>query len=94
MIKETITLLGYKGKDKVTGFEGIVESISFDLYGCIQLWMKPTSLKEDGSQKDGGYFDVSRIEIYNSIIPAPNFENNEKIPETYDRGPAQKAPRN
>ena len=94
MIQEAINLLGYEGKDKVIGFEGIVESVSFDLYGCIQLWMKPTSLKEDGSQKEGGYFDISRIVIETSIIPAPKFKDEEKIPSQYDKGPAQKAPRN
>ncbi len=94
MIYEAIKLLGHHAKDKVTSFEGIVESVSFDLYGCIQLWIKPTSLKEDGSQKDGGYFDISRLDIFDRIIPAPNFKDEEEITNNYDKGPAQKAPRN
>ena len=31
-----LDLLGRKVSDKVTGFEGIVTTVSFDLFGCIQ----------------------------------------------------------
>ena len=31
-----LELLGQKVEDKVTGFRGVVTTISFDLYGCIQ----------------------------------------------------------
>lgn len=36
-------LLGFKIEDKVTGLKGVVTSISFDLYGCIQALIVPTS---------------------------------------------------
>ena len=36
-----LKLLGLKVKDKVTGFTGIITSVSFDLYGCIQVIITP-----------------------------------------------------
>jgi hypothetical protein len=35
-VRQHLTILGKKAKDKITGVEGIITSISFDLYGCIQ----------------------------------------------------------
>lgn len=30
-----IDLLGLKAEDKVTGFKGVITTLSFDLYGCV-----------------------------------------------------------
>ena len=38
-------LLGYKVKDSVTGFTGVVTSISFELYGCVQALVHGDSTK-------------------------------------------------
>lgn len=35
-IRKHLEMLGYAVRDRVTGLEGIVTSIGFDLYGCIQ----------------------------------------------------------
>lgn len=55
-------MLGMKAVDKVTGFKGIVTSISYDLYGCIQVVVTPEADK-DGKLSDGRWFDVTRINI-------------------------------
>ena len=46
-IKEHLEMLGYRVRDKVTGYEGVVTTIGFDLYGCIQATINP------GVGKDG-----------------------------------------
>ena len=77
-------LLGYKCRDVVTGFEGIAESISFDLYGCIQLDLRP-SLKKDakpGDFPDGRWFDAKRIKRMGKkpVMAVPSFEQTEPGP--------------
>ena len=74
MKEQHFELLGKQAKDKVTGFSGVITSISFDLYGCIQAVITPATNKE-GSVQDGNWFDVSRIEIKNNkpVMPLPDF---------------------
>lgn len=44
LIKKHLGLLGYKVKDKVSDYEGVVISMSFDLYGLY-----PSQCKTNGS---------------------------------------------
>lgn len=53
--------LGQKGKDKITGFEGIITGRAQYLYGCIQYCITP-KIKADVI-KDSQWFDEGRIEI-------------------------------
>lgn len=55
-----LSYLGFTAKDKVTGFEGVITSISFDLYGCIQAIVTPRNHKKG----QGRWFDVARLEIF------------------------------
>jgi len=72
--KTHIELLGFKAKDKITGFEGTIDSVCFDLYGCIQVSLKPP-MDNDGKIPDGYWVDVTRIKITNKnrIVELPNF---------------------
>ena len=74
-IKKHIGLLGMKATDKVTGFKGVVESISFDLYGCIQVVICPPS-GDLGKVQDSRWFDISRIKITSkkAVMKVPNFD--------------------
>lgn len=65
-INECIELLGQKAKDKVTGFESTVECICFDLYGCIQVVLKPV-VDEKGDTKEAKWFDVTRLNITDTV---------------------------
>lgn len=67
--------LGFKGKDRVTGFKGVIASVSFDLYGCVQYVITPP-LDKDGTLPDGRYFDVTRVEITSkkAVMDVPDFE--------------------
>ena len=75
-IKKHLDLLGHKVKDRMSDLEGVVISISFDLYGCIQADVRPTTLDKDGYIKNGMWLDVSRIKILSTKpeMEQPNFE--------------------
>lgn len=55
-------LLGKKGKDKITGFIGIITAKCFHLYGCSQYGLTP-EIDKEGKQNTVGWFDEGRIEI-------------------------------
>jgi len=59
-MQEHLKLLGFRVRDAVTGFEGVVESVSFDLYGCVQAIVRP-GLDEKGLPQDGRWFDLKRL---------------------------------
>jgi len=74
-VKKNMDILGLKVQDKVTNFAGVVESISFDLYGCIQCVVKPP-VNDNGEVKDASWFDISRLTImdHNPVMNIPNFD--------------------
>jgi len=63
--------LGRKGKDKVTGLEGVITAYSFWLYGCNNYLLQPV-VDEKGSVPDAKWFDEGRIELLSekAIQPA------------------------
>ncbi len=62
-------------EDKVTGAKGVVDSISFDLYGCVQAGLNP-GLDKDKKQMDCKWFDVSRLNVKSKtpVMETPDFE--------------------
>ena len=60
MIEQHIELLGQQMEDRVTGFKGMVDSVSFDVYGCVQATLRPR-VDKDGNVPDGNWFDVKRL---------------------------------
>ncbi len=72
--KRHIELLGYKAKDKVTGFKGVIDSVCFDLYGCVQLCLKP-GINKDGKMPTSFWFDVTRLKINTGkrVVDFPDF---------------------
>lgn len=77
LIKKHLDLLGHKVKDKVSDYEGVVISMAFDLYGCIQADVRPMELtKEDGKLKSGVWLDVQRLIVVSKkpLMEQPNFE--------------------
>ena len=87
---ETIQLLGSSGKDKVTGFSGVVTSVSFDLYGCICVALAPEV--KDGKLGDSHWFDVQRVEYASDdrVMAVPKFASVAREPKKYTHGPADK----
>lgn len=73
-IEKHISVLGKKVEDVVTGLTGIATSVSFDLYGCVQIGINP-GLDKDGNPKAYNWYDVSRLKIIDSkrVMDIPNF---------------------
>jgi hypothetical protein len=75
-ISKHIGMLGLRVKDSVTGMEGVVTSISFDLYGCVQAIVHP-GIAENGTMRDPLWFDVARLRVTDSnpVMECPNFDH-------------------
>jgi hypothetical protein len=90
MIQETINLLGLKAKDKVSNFEGVISSIHFDLYGCVQCVLAP-AVSKDGKLEDSRYFDVNRLDVGTErVMNVPDFVAMATKPSEFKHGPAEK----
>ena len=53
--------LGMLVKDRISGFSGIAIATSRWLFGCNQVCVAPTQLK-DGKRIEGEWFDEERLE--------------------------------
>lgn len=85
MIEAHLKLLGTTMKDRVTGVKGMVESVSFDCYGCVQAVLRPAAGKEN-KVPDAHWFDVKRLENAGKRLMAlPAF-----LPPGKEIGPASK----
>ena len=93
IIKKHLDLLGHRAKDKTSDYEGVVVSISFDVYGCVQADVRPFELDEKGSFKNGVWLDVSRLKVVTKkpLMDAPNFEWGETAEGR--KGPANLPPK-
>ena len=81
-VKENLGLLGLIVTDKVTHLKGVVTSMSFDLYGCVQALVNP-GVDTDGKLVDCYWFDVSRLTVSKQrAMPLPEF--------ALDKGPERK----
>jgi hypothetical protein len=78
-MKENLKLLGFKAKDVVTGFTGVVTSISFDLYGCVQALLAPECKegKEGKEYPESRWFDLKRMKALSTspVMEVPSFAN-------------------
>lgn len=69
-----LDMLGRQAEDRVTGFKGVVSSIYFDLYGCIQAVVTPRA-KDDGGETKMQCFDVARLIITGEpVMERPDWE--------------------
>ena len=91
MINETINLLGVRAEDKVTGTRGVITSICFDLFGCVQAALTPP-VKESGELVDSRWFDVNRLTTFPAerVMDVPDFDANADRPADYNKGAAHK----
>lgn len=58
---EHLGILGHRVRDKVTGVQGFVVGVTYDLYGCIQAEVLPPT-DSDNKTKDATWFDVNRLD--------------------------------
>lgn len=92
--KTHLDLLGKTARDRVTGFSGVVASISFDLYGCVQAVLTPP-IDKDGKPVQGCWFDVNRLDVtkHERVMPVPDFTMKVEFgatPQEHKHGPAEK----
>lgn len=68
-------MLGRSGEDLVTGFSGVVTTLSFDLYGCVQVVLTPKANADKGI-REGQWLDVTRVKLHNGqpVMALPDFE--------------------
>ena len=66
--------LGKFGRDKVTGFEGVITIKSVYLYGCDSYTLSPKA--KDGKIEDAHTFDAGRIEIISDGIRPSEVKGN------------------
>ena len=76
-MQEYLNILGYEVEDLVTKIEGIATSISFDLYGCVQV----SVISNDSSVKKAddkwiGWYDFKRLvkKSETPVMDQPTFE--------------------
>lgn len=88
-MKQHMSKLGLRVKDRVTGFTGVVTSISFDLYGCIQAVVNP-GLGQDGKPQESTWFDMNRLAVLDTepVMQLPNFDFGRQAEG--NSGPAEK----
>jgi hypothetical protein len=74
LVEEAFLLLGLKVKDKVTEQFGVATSISFDLYGCVQILINPP-VRADGTKAEAGWYDMKRLIVLDNqpIMELPQF---------------------
>uniref|UniRef100_A0A6H1ZC81 Uncharacterized protein n=1 Tax=viral metagenome TaxID=1070528 RepID=A0A6H1ZC81_9ZZZZ len=90
-VQEHLKLLGVRVEDKVTGHRGVVESIAFDLYGCIQAVVIPP-VDKDGKKQIGDWFDIGRLKVIGKkpVMECPNFNAINSPIANGKKGPAEK----
>jgi hypothetical protein len=88
-LQKHLELLGMRVEDRVTGFKGVVTSVTFDLYGCIQGLVNP-GVDKDGKFMENGWFDVNRLILLKKtpVMNQPNFEAASLA--AAEKGPAEK----
>lgn len=90
-LKKHLDLLGMRVQDSVTGLKGVVTSIGFDLYGCVQAIVHPGTDK-DGKLADSLWFDVQRLKVLDKkpVMPRPTFEWTDEVIAKGLKGPAER----
>lgn len=76
IVEDHRKILGMKAEDCVTGWKGIVTSICYDLYGCIQAIITP-QVDDKSTYVEGRWFDVKRLKIIdkNIVMEVPDFHS-------------------
>lgn len=92
-VVKTLDMQGRRGRDRITGLEGVVTAVSFDLFGCVQVTLNP-GLTEDGKLPELVWFDVQRIELTRGVrvMEPPRYGFGAgPAPSQFDNGPERKA---
>jgi len=89
-VQKHMEMLGNKVVDKVTGFAGVCSSVSFDLYGCVQVVITPPATEGGTKYGECRWFDIGRVEVTATarVMDLPDYDFG-KVAEGR-KGPAEK----
>ena len=75
MVEKHLKLLGMVVKDKASDYKGVVVSVSFDLFGCIQADVRSKELDKEGMLKNGMWLDLNRLKVVSKkpVMPVPEY---------------------
>lgn len=79
--------LGRRARDKISGFEGVIDARTEWLNGCFRISIAPDRLDKDGKIMDSHTFDAEQIEVL------PEQAHEEKPEERRTNGPTPDAVR-
>lgn len=90
-LKKHLDLLGLRVEDCVIGFKGVVATVGFDLYGCIQATVNPGADKE-GRLRESQWFDVNRLKVLSEkpVMERPEFEWGPQSIAEGGKGPSER----
>lgn len=90
-MEEHLGLLGKQAEDKVTGNKGVITSVCFDLYGCIQASLTAPGVDNEGKPHSGYWYDVPRLRVLseNPVMEVPDFSD--RLIMSGRKGAAEKA---
>jgi len=90
-IQKHFELLGLTVRDRVTGTKGVVTSLSFDLFGCIQATID-TGVDKDMKKRDTFWWDISRLEVIDQkpVMNRPEYKFTPEEITSGRKGPADK----
>lgn len=97
-VARSFRVMGHRAKDRITGVEGVITTVTFDLYGCIQVLLHP-GLDKDGKSREQVWLDVNRLEPIAAdaqrVMTMPTqfagfVDSIDHI--AYEKGPADKPP--
>lgn len=74
-VTDALKLLGHKVKDAVTETEGVVVSVSFDLYGCVQALVRMKAKELKDLESAVFWFDAKRLAVLSKkpVMEQPSF---------------------
>lgn len=75
MVQRYLDVLGKQVEDKVTGMKGVAISVSFDIAGCVQVYVRRKwDPKVDDDKQHGAWIDHKRLTITTkAAMPVPDF---------------------
>jgi hypothetical protein len=73
-VQKHLSYLGLKVRDRVSQLEGVVTSVTFDLYGCVQTLVH-TGVDKEGKLREQAWFDIARLEVLSPmpVMDQPDF---------------------
>jgi hypothetical protein len=90
-LKQQLVLLGLRVEDRITGMSGVVASVCFDLYGCVQAIVN-RGVDKDGKLHEQHWFDVNRLRVLDEtpVMEPPNFDYGTPDLRRHEHGAAEK----